>query len=179
MTDTQWPKFEVFLQESEDATLEHAGAVHAPDSEMALLNARDVFVRRPHCTRLGVIASEQVFFRTSEQLRQDMDGAAGQDLSAIRDNPPSVTYLVFAKAGHRGSLKFADRLTAGSEEEALNLVIGRLGINRSGFWAAIAEASIIFTEPADAESLFAPAETKSYRLQSDYPVNKLMRELKK
>jgi ring-1,2-phenylacetyl-CoA epoxidase subunit PaaB len=44
--DTQWPLWEVFVQERTGAPHEHAGSVHAVDREMALQNARDVYGRR-------------------------------------------------------------------------------------------------------------------------------------
>jgi ring-1,2-phenylacetyl-CoA epoxidase subunit PaaB len=44
--DTQWPLWEVFVQEKTGAPHEHAGSVHAVDREMALQNARDAYGRR-------------------------------------------------------------------------------------------------------------------------------------
>jgi len=177
MTDTQWRRFEVFVQTSEEAQLEYAGSVHAADFEIALMNGRDVFVRRPRCRRLFVVPSEDVLFRTSEELlsngdrhQPDLHGGPGDEL-------PSP-YLVFSKAGHRGPLKCAGQVEATSGPQALEIAIERLGIDRSGFWAAVAEKAMIGNEFADAESMFTPAEAKSYRLHSDFPVNKLMREQK-
>ena len=46
MTDSQWPLWEVFVQEAQGAPHAHAGSVHAVDAEQALLNARDVYGRR-------------------------------------------------------------------------------------------------------------------------------------
>ncbi|MFQ5435705.1 MAG: phenylacetic acid degradation protein, partial [Anaerolineae bacterium] len=40
MPDTQWPLWEVFKQDKPDKAHESVGTVHAPDAEMALLNAR-------------------------------------------------------------------------------------------------------------------------------------------
>jgi len=37
------PLWEVFTQEKQGAPHEHAGSVHAPDAELALQNARDVY----------------------------------------------------------------------------------------------------------------------------------------
>ncbi len=39
MTD-QWPRFEVFKQDKVDGPIRNVGSVHAPDAELALLNAR-------------------------------------------------------------------------------------------------------------------------------------------
>ena len=45
--DTQWPLWEVFVQEGRSgAPHEHAGSVHAVDAEHAMQNARDVYGRR-------------------------------------------------------------------------------------------------------------------------------------
>ena len=44
--ETQWDLWEVFVQSQDGAPHEHAGSVHAPDPEMALQNARDVYSRR-------------------------------------------------------------------------------------------------------------------------------------
>jgi ring-1,2-phenylacetyl-CoA epoxidase subunit PaaB len=70
MTDTQWPRFIVFQQAKVDAPHQYAGSVHAPDAEMALMNARDVFVRRPTCVSLWVVPSTAVFSRTAEELAE-------------------------------------------------------------------------------------------------------------
>ena len=37
--DSEWPLWEVFVQEKQGAPHEHAGSLHAPDAEMALQNA--------------------------------------------------------------------------------------------------------------------------------------------
>jgi ring-1,2-phenylacetyl-CoA epoxidase subunit PaaB len=42
----QWPLWEVFIQNKTGLPYKHAGSVHAPDAEMALQNARDLYTRR-------------------------------------------------------------------------------------------------------------------------------------
>ena len=44
--ETQWPLWEVFVQEGQGEPHQHAGSVHAVDAEQALQNARDVYGRR-------------------------------------------------------------------------------------------------------------------------------------
>lgn len=53
--DTQWPLWEVFVQEQQGAPHEHAGSLHAPDAEMALQNARDVYARRGRLLSIWVV----------------------------------------------------------------------------------------------------------------------------
>jgi phenylacetate-CoA oxygenase PaaH subunit len=55
MADTQWPVYEVFLQEKRGDPHVHVGAVHAPDPEMALILAKEQFARRGRCASLWVV----------------------------------------------------------------------------------------------------------------------------
>jgi ring-1,2-phenylacetyl-CoA epoxidase subunit PaaB len=66
--DTQWPRFEVFLQDREGSAHQDVGSVHAPDIDLALMNARDVFARRPRCTSLWVVPAEAITTRTQQEL---------------------------------------------------------------------------------------------------------------
>lgn len=59
-TDTQWPLWEVFVQEKQGAPHEHAGSVHAPDAEIALQNARDVYARRGRLLSMWVVPSAAI-----------------------------------------------------------------------------------------------------------------------
>ncbi len=67
MTDTQWRTFEVFHQARRGEPHTHAGSVHAPDPEMALMLARDQFARRLGCVSLWVVPSDQIYASAVEQ----------------------------------------------------------------------------------------------------------------
>ena len=56
----EWPIWEVFVQEKQGAPHEHAGSLHAPDAEMALQNARDVYARRGRLLSIWVVPSESI-----------------------------------------------------------------------------------------------------------------------
>lgn len=58
--DTQWTLWEVFVQEEGGTAHVHAGSVHAPDREMALQSARDVYARRGRVTSLWVVESAAI-----------------------------------------------------------------------------------------------------------------------
>lgn len=74
-SDTQWQLWEVFTQHKPGAPHEHAGSVRAPDKEMALLNARDVYSRRKEATNIWVVLSECIVASTPEDAGPFFDPA--------------------------------------------------------------------------------------------------------
>ena len=60
MSDSQWPLWEVFTQPNRGEPFEHAGSVHAPDGELALQNARDVYARRGEAVNLWVVPTASI-----------------------------------------------------------------------------------------------------------------------
>lgn len=56
----QFPLWEVFTQLKPGAPHEHAGSVHAPDAELALQNARDVYTRRGEAVSIWVVPSAAI-----------------------------------------------------------------------------------------------------------------------
>ena len=58
--DSEWPLWEVFVQEKQGAPHEHAGSLHAPDAEMALQNARDVYARRERLLSIWVVPAAAI-----------------------------------------------------------------------------------------------------------------------
>jgi ring-1,2-phenylacetyl-CoA epoxidase subunit PaaB len=62
------PLWEVFTQKKPGASFEHAGSVHAPDEEMALQNARDVYSRRNEATCIWVVRSESIVSSSPEDI---------------------------------------------------------------------------------------------------------------
>ena len=59
-TSDKWPLWEVFTQGAHGEPFEHAGSVHAPDAELALQNARDVYARRGEAVNLWVVPSTAI-----------------------------------------------------------------------------------------------------------------------
>lgn len=60
MNDTQWKLWEVFVQLKPGKFHEHVGNVHAPDAELALQNARDVYARRDKTYSIWVVPSDAI-----------------------------------------------------------------------------------------------------------------------
>ena len=59
--DTEWQVWEVFRQEKRGDHHVHDGSVHAPDAEMALVLAKENFVRRWPCVNLWVAPAACIY----------------------------------------------------------------------------------------------------------------------
>jgi ring-1,2-phenylacetyl-CoA epoxidase subunit PaaB len=73
--DSQWHLYEVFTQPKSGQPFEHAGSVRAPDSEMALLNARDVYSRRNEAVSIWVVPSDAITASTPDDVGSFFDPA--------------------------------------------------------------------------------------------------------
>ena len=71
--NTQWPLWEVFTQKKTGMPHEHAGSVHAPDKELALQNARDVYSRRGEAVSIWVVPSEYIVASSPEDAGSFFD----------------------------------------------------------------------------------------------------------
>ena len=60
MSGADWPLWEVFVRAKRGVSHVHAGTVHAPDAELALQNARDLFTRRNEGVSIWVVRSSDV-----------------------------------------------------------------------------------------------------------------------
>ncbi|MCG8350995.1 MAG: hypothetical protein MI924_24765 [Chloroflexales bacterium] len=168
MPDTQWPRFEVFKQDSPQEPFRSIGAIHAPDSEMALLNARDVHVRRPDCVGLWVVRADAIYSRTAEELVQTPEETA--PLIADTDGAPQ-TYYVFQKTSQRRSMTFVTHVgevIARTSHEALDKARVAFPAGDVFVWWVCPAAAITRSEPEWEDSWFAPAKEKTYRQQAFY-----------
>ena len=56
----EWPLYEVFVRGKRGLNHVHVGSLHAPDDEMALRNARDVYTRRNEGVSIWVVRAEDI-----------------------------------------------------------------------------------------------------------------------
>lgn len=175
MSDTQWTRYQVFEQERADLPHRNAGSVHAPDIEIALENARDVFVRRPHCLSLWVAPDHAVFAKTRQELaHDDWTGAPAPDAQ-------NELYLVFQKQGQVARETYVThvgQVAASSSRQALSIALQTFSAQHVSVWWIVPERAVLKSKATDIQSMFAPANEKKYRMHSFYPVEPMMRELK-
>ena len=61
MNQSEWPLWEIFIRSKNGLSHKHVGSLHAPDFEIALENARDVYTRRNEGTSIWVVESKNIF----------------------------------------------------------------------------------------------------------------------
>jgi ring-1,2-phenylacetyl-CoA epoxidase subunit PaaB len=175
--DTQWPRFEVFQQDRPDGPHRGIGSVHAPDAEMALMNARDVFVRRPNCYSLWVVPEEAIFAMTDQELKEDPRWFDEK----LEEEANPENYNVFQKLSQRRSMAYVvytGQVEAASPAQALARAIEIFGDARTYVWWICPESAILQSQLSDAPSMFDPAHSKTYRHPREYKVVSAMHDVK-
>ncbi|UYN89411.1 MAG: hypothetical protein KIT08_09970 [Anaerolineales bacterium] len=170
MTDTQWPRYMVFQQEGPDQPVVHNGTVHAPDAELAMLNARDVFVRRPEAVALWVVPADAIFTQTQEELaKNELAGEA----SGYR-----VEYYVFGKFAQQAQCRQIGQVAASSPQTAVQAAIAAFPDQQPLWWWVLPISAVRKSESTQAESMFLAARYKTFKDQAEYPVVSMMRQLR-
>jgi ring-1,2-phenylacetyl-CoA epoxidase subunit PaaB len=165
----QWPKYEVFKQERDGAPFRNVGSVHAPDAEMALLAARDVFARRPACHSLWVVPAAAIVARSIHERLPDVSPG------------PTQVYAICAKQSQRQAMTYVDylgRVEARSAVEALRLAPAAFGAPEATIWWAFPGAAITASDPADVPGLEA-ATGKRFRLPNQYHTVFTMQQIRR
>lgn len=72
---SSWPLWEVFVQKKNGMPHEHVGSVHAPDAELAIQNARDVYTRRNEGRSIWVVPSAELHATKTEDNEMMFDPA--------------------------------------------------------------------------------------------------------
>jgi ring-1,2-phenylacetyl-CoA epoxidase subunit PaaB len=179
--DTQLPRYQVFLQEKDGEPYQDAGSVHAADAEMALQNARDVFVRRPECHSLWVVPAGAIFSRTAQELELEEQAGLKPESQPAAGEPESQLerYYVFCKAKSAGTQTLVGEGQAHSARAALEQYRQTQPARRPPFaWWVLPASRVVASQPEDAASMFAPAFTKPFRQATDFHTLTAMRTIK-
>jgi ring-1,2-phenylacetyl-CoA epoxidase subunit PaaB len=75
----QWQLWEVFVRSSRGLSHVHAGSLHAPDAEMAVRNARDVYTRRNEGVSVWVVPSSAITASDPDARGSFFESAQGKD----------------------------------------------------------------------------------------------------
>lgn len=163
----------VFQQEAAGKPFVHNGTVHAPDIEMALLNARDVFARRPQAVAMWVVPADSIFTQTREEL-------SNWENKEPTDQPTSrpTDYYVFGKFEQQDQCRHVGDVQAASPRSAIQAAVSKYGDQDPLWWWVFPKSDVLTSEPQDAAPMFEPAHEKTYKDQAEYPVVTMMRALR-
>jgi ring-1,2-phenylacetyl-CoA epoxidase subunit PaaB len=90
-----WPLWEVFVRARRGLSHSHVGSIHAPDADMALRNARDVYTRRSEGVSLWVVRASDITASSPEEKDPFFAPAADKVYRhpTFYDIPPEVSHL--------------------------------------------------------------------------------------
>jgi ring-1,2-phenylacetyl-CoA epoxidase subunit PaaB len=74
-----WPLWEVFIRPRRGLAHTHVGSVHAPDAELALRHARDVYTRRQEGVSIWVVPADHVRASDPDAKEAFFDPAADKE----------------------------------------------------------------------------------------------------
>jgi ring-1,2-phenylacetyl-CoA epoxidase subunit PaaB len=160
----QFGTFEVFVQPREGKAFQHEGIVHAPNSEMAYVLAKEAFTRRFACASLYVADTRHIYVSPMTEgninaydLIPEIDGQTGQK------EPYEIYHLLKRGKQHI----HAGRVNAVNPQEAMALAKNEFkGQSVFNIWA-IKTADIRFTTPEE-KDLWITLPEKKFRDASDY-----------
>ena len=90
-----WPLWEVFVRGKRGLSHVHVGSLHAPDAQLALRNARDVYTRRQEGVSIWVVRADNITASSPTEKDSFFDPAADKIYRhpTFYDVPEDVEYL--------------------------------------------------------------------------------------
>jgi ring-1,2-phenylacetyl-CoA epoxidase subunit PaaB len=140
-----------------------------------LLNARDVFVRRPACVSLWITPVKSIYSKTAQEIQEN-----GLSTEPLDEKPAEKeNYYIFGKAKPAGTQTYQGTVEAASPAQALKTAVVNFFPGKAIFtWWVIPARSVVASDPADVDSLFEPALDKPFRHSTDFHTVSAMRQIK-
>ena len=90
-----WPLYEVFVRGKRGLNHVHVGSLRAPDAQMALRNARDLYTRRSEGVSIWVVPADQISASSPDEKDSFFDPAADKTYRhpTFYDIPAGVRHL--------------------------------------------------------------------------------------
>ena len=94
-TRRDWPLWEVFVRSRRGLSHGHVGSLHAPDAEMALRNARDLYTRRNEGVSIWVVPASEIVDSSPDERDAFFDPAGDKVYRhpTFYDVPEGVQHL--------------------------------------------------------------------------------------
>ena len=92
---SEWSLWEVFIRPRRGMSHVHAGSLHAPDAELALQSARDVYTRRGEGVSLWVVRSSEIVASDAEDAESLFEPTADKPYrdATFYEVPSEVKWL--------------------------------------------------------------------------------------
>ncbi len=157
--------YEVFVQPKAGKPFQHEGIVHAPDTEMAFVLAKEAFTRRFTCVSLYVCDTRSVY------VSPMTDGAQNAyDLIAdtFEEKTPKESYEVYQlvkrgkQHGHTGTVQ------AGSPQEAMAEAKKTFKTDKVVYNIWVIKTTDIRFTSAEEQDLWLTLPEKKFRDAADY-----------
>jgi ring-1,2-phenylacetyl-CoA epoxidase subunit PaaB len=90
-----WPLWEVFVRARRGLSHQHVGSLHAPDAQLALHNARDLYTRRNEGVSIWVVPAAEITASSPDEKDAFFDPAGDKVYRhpTFYDIPPEVRHL--------------------------------------------------------------------------------------
>ena len=82
-----WPLWEVFVRSKNGLEHRHFGSLHAPDAEIAINNARDVYTRRKEGVSIWVVESKNITASNPDNNSELFDPAEDKATDLVPCDP--------------------------------------------------------------------------------------------
>ena len=74
-----WPLWEVFVRANRGLSHVHVGSLHAPDADMAIRNARDLYTRRGEGVSIWAVPADAITTRDPDAKGAYFESPAGKN----------------------------------------------------------------------------------------------------
>ena len=93
--EREWPLYEVFVRGKRGLNHVHVGSLHAPDDEMAIRHARDVYTRRNEGVSIWVVPASEIVASSPDERDSFFDPAGDKVYRhpTFYDVPEGVQHL--------------------------------------------------------------------------------------
>jgi ring-1,2-phenylacetyl-CoA epoxidase subunit PaaB len=161
----QLGNFEVFVQPKEGKPFQHEGAVHASDSEMAYVLAKETFTRRFTCVSLYVVDTRSVFVSPmTEDNHNVYDLFHAENERAGENNAYEIYHLLKRGKQHI----HAGTVHASSSENAICVAAAKLKVEKIVYNIWVIKTSDIRFTTFEDKDLWLTLPEKKFRDAGDY-----------
>lgn len=175
VTENQFITFQVFTQKKENKPFEHAGVVHAPNIDMALIFAKEQYSRRMTCSGMAVSDTTKVRTTAVTEAKEDIYELIQEP---AEKNSQKEAYEIFHLNKRGKQTVHAGSVDAGSFEEAAWEAKKTYQSDKPVYnlWL-IRRADVLFIDEED-KDIWATLSDKGYRDAINYKATDKLKAFK-